>query len=175
MGVYEFRESVVAVLRQVAALECSCPGARTLAARAAEILADVAASGLRVTRWRNPEPEPWTGVAHVAGVVWSCREYRRSCPGYIVDQRQACARCGHELVRGKFGLWFPPGEVVVIDKYGAGPLQLWAWRKVGGALWDNCEPVGAPPSPSPGNGDISAYDHPHALSGPDACFDAATS
>lgn len=140
MGVYEFRESLVSFLQAVEALECRCEAGRRVAGLATAILRDVAASGLRVTRWRNPEREPWPGVVHVAGVVMHCREYRRSCPGFIVDQRQACSRCGHELVRGKFSPWFRPGAQVVTHPYGS-PLPFETWRTVGGDIWEECRRV----------------------------------
>lgn len=61
-------------------------------------------------RWRNSGPPPV--VEHVAGPVISSVEYRRSCPGYIVDRRQTCTRCGIELRRGRWAVFFVEGEIV---------------------------------------------------------------
>lgn len=115
MGVYEFREKVVAVLRAAAALECRCdpPFSACVACQAAGVLHEVAEIGLRMQRWRNGLGTVVVTV-HIAGQVWVSREYRRSCPGYIVDRRQACALCGIELARGKWGMFFDPGDRVWI-------------------------------------------------------------
>lgn len=116
MGVYEFRGRVVHVLQLAAALECLCARAATcLACQAARVLEEVAQTGLRVTRWRNDLERPAVVDVHVAGQVWNSREYRRSCPGYIVDRRQACALCGLQLVRGRWNRFFEPGERVWIQ------------------------------------------------------------
>lgn len=64
-------------------------------------------------RYRNPDRLPPT-TAHVAGDVIDGREYRRGCPtGYIVDRRQACSRCGRQLIRGRWALFFEPGACVL--------------------------------------------------------------
>lgn len=65
-------------------------------------------------RWRNPGGRPQIPCRlHVAGPVISCREYRRSCPEYIVDRRQCCADCGRQLVRGRWAVFFLEGAEVV--------------------------------------------------------------
>jgi hypothetical protein len=82
-----------------------------LAAAAAQLLADYRSIWVRERRWRNNDaPDPV--LVHVAGEVIACREYRRSCPGYIVDRRQTCQHCGAELVHGRWGMFFEPGAAV---------------------------------------------------------------
>jgi hypothetical protein len=67
-------------------------------------------------RWRNDGPPPQ--VIHVAGPVINSVEYRRSCPGYIVDRRQACDDCGRQLVRGRWAVFF--AETALVIEHGAG-------------------------------------------------------
>ena len=112
VGTYEWelRERLAAVLEKTAALD---DGA--LAADAAQLLADYRQVWTRDWRWRN-RGEKQPAVLHVAGPVIASREYRRSCPTYIVDQRQACDRCGEELVRGRWAMFWEIGAVVA--KYG---------------------------------------------------------
>lgn len=105
-GGWELRERLVDVLEQVSELD-----ELTVAVAAAQLLADFRSVWVRERRWRNNGPPP-APVIHVAGPVIACREYRRSCPGYIVDQRQACALCGSELIRGRWGVFFEQGDVV---------------------------------------------------------------
>lgn len=65
-------------------------------------------------RWRNDPHAPRDpNLEHIAGPIVRCVECRRGCPTYVVDRRQACERCGKELARGKWGLFFVPGELVV--------------------------------------------------------------
>lgn len=81
-------------------------------------------------RWRNP---PGGGpkfvlTAHVAGPVITCREDRPSCPGYIVDRRQVCTRCGAQLARGKWDRTHPEGSTVHISfdpRYGKRQHLFW--------------------------------------------------
>lgn len=104
---WELRSRLVEVLEHAAALDDQ----EQLAAAAAQLLSDYRAVWVRERRWRNTDPLPPV-LVHVAGEVIACREYRRSCPGYIVDQRQACARCGAELIRGRWAVFVTPGEPV---------------------------------------------------------------
>jgi len=95
------RERVVDVLERAAA------GADVEPDLAARLLADLRAVWVRERRWRNSSLP--TATVHLAGEVINCREYRRSCPGYIVDRRQTCTRCGEQLVRGRWAVFFTPG------------------------------------------------------------------
>lgn len=101
---YALRERTVAVLEAAAAGRASPDDA-------AQLLVDLRATWTREKRWRNNEG-PRRPVLHVAGPVIACREYRRSCPGFIVDRRQACSTCGQELVRGRWAMFFDEGADV---------------------------------------------------------------
>lgn len=104
MHEWELREQLVHVLEQTAAGEAD-PVA------AAALLEQLRAVWVRERRWRNTGP-PKPSIVHVAGPVISCRQARPSCPGYIVDRRQACELCGEELVRGRWALFFDLGADV---------------------------------------------------------------
>lgn len=113
-GMVEIRERVLDIVKDAAALACFCdPDRPCLGCRARTVLDFLTTAGFRLKRWRNP-PEPPLSVVHVAGDVIDCREYRRSCPGFIVDRRQTCTECGRELVRGRWALFFQPGDLVSI-------------------------------------------------------------
>lgn len=113
-AVLEVRERVLDVVRDAAALACSCaPGRACLGCRARALLEYLSAVGFRMHRWRNPIG-PVVRQVHVAGPVIDCREYRRSCPGYIVDRRQACLDCGAELAHGRWSWFFYVGQPVAI-------------------------------------------------------------
>lgn len=113
MGLIEVREALADVVRDAAALPCACsPDHPCLACRAAAVLEDITARGIRLRRWRNEAGAVHVVIVHVAGPVMACREYRRSCPGYIVDRRQTCAECGTQLVRGRWAAFFDVGELV---------------------------------------------------------------
>lgn len=131
-AVLEVRERVLEVVRDAAALACACePDRPCLACRARATLDFLTSAGFRLRRWRNPEGPP-VAVLHVAGPVIACREHRPSCPGYIVDRRQACACCGAELARGKWAMFFELGERVgMLTPRAGGPGWL-AYRSAGG-------------------------------------------
>src|SRR3954447_5174393 len=105
-AVYALRERVTAVLVDVVE---GRPDAA--AAAAAELLDELRAVWIREKRWRNDRPRPQP-VLHEAGAVIACREHRPSCPGFIVDRRQTCTRCGRELVRGRWSMFYDPGQLV---------------------------------------------------------------
>lgn len=136
MPVTEIQETIYELVRDVALLACACvpkggppsplnrvegedklptnsPSRACLGCRARALLEDVVARGIRIRRWRQ-KAEPVVATVHVAGAVIACREYRRSCPLYIVDRRQACAVCGAELVRGTWALFYNPGDRVAV-------------------------------------------------------------
>lgn len=130
-AVLEVRERVLDVVRDAAALACACePDRPCLACRARAVLDFLTTAGFRLNRWRNP-PGPPVAVRHVAGPVIACREHRPSCPGYIVDRRQACACCGAELRRGKWAVFFDVGAPVGVltPRSGVGVL---AYGSAGG-------------------------------------------
>jgi hypothetical protein len=104
-AVYGVREQLVAVLEAAAAGDVD-------PAAAAHVLEQLRSIWVREKRWRNDAPA--RAVVHVAGVVVSCREYRPSCPGYIVDRRQTCQRCGAELCRGRWSVFFDVGADVAL-------------------------------------------------------------
>ncbi len=79
---------------------------------AATLLEDLRAVWVRERRWRNSSLP--TATVHLAGPIIDCRENRRSCPGYIVDRRQACARCGEQLIRSRWGLFYAPDALVAV-------------------------------------------------------------
>jgi hypothetical protein len=113
-AVVEVREQVMAVIQAAADLDCACqPDAACLACRAKTVLERITQVGFRMVRWRNP-PGPTVRVVHTAGPVINSREYRRSCPGYIVDRRQACTDCGEQLIRGRWALFFDEGDRVAV-------------------------------------------------------------
>jgi hypothetical protein len=113
-AVLEVRERVLDVVRDAAALPCSCaPGRACLGCRARMVLEYLTAVGFRMQRWRNP-PGPIVRQVHVAGPIIDCREYRRSCPGFIVDRRQTCLDCGVELCRGRWAIFFAVGQPAAI-------------------------------------------------------------
>lgn len=100
----DLRERTVQVLDAAAALGMG-PARR--------LLDDLRFVWTRERRWRRRAPA--TTVVHVAGEVIACREWR----GYyrrIVCRRQACQRCGRQLVfqEGPSGtmIWFEPGSEV---------------------------------------------------------------
>lgn len=102
-GVYLLRERTTALLEGVIA-------GRVEPAEARRLLEDLRGSWTREKRWRNSAPR--RPVRHLAGPVIDCREYRRSCPQFIVDRRQACSVCGVELVRGRWAMFFTTGSAV---------------------------------------------------------------
>lgn len=107
----EVRQHILDVIARAARLPCACdPDRPCLACEAQALLEDLTGSIWPIHRWRNDGPP--AEVEHVAGPVITCREYRRSCPGYIVDRRQTCLNCGRELARGKWDLFYAPGERV---------------------------------------------------------------
>ena len=117
-SVYLLRE------RTAALLEAAADG-RHDPAEARRLLEDLRASWTREKRWRNNAPR--RPVRHQAGPVIDSREYRRSCPQFIVDRRQACSVCGAELVRGRWAMFFTEGtEVAVLGtiKYAATGHEL---------------------------------------------------
>lgn len=106
---WQLRERLVDVLEQVAAGDPA--DVDQVAAVAAELLADLRQVWIRDRRWRN-DGTPKPVLVHQAGEVIACREYRRSCPGYIVDQRQTCTLCGAQLVHGRWAVFYEPGAAV---------------------------------------------------------------
>lgn len=124
-AVLEVRERVLDVVRDAAALPCSCAiGRACLGCRARAVLEHLTAVGFRMRRWRNPVG-PIVRQVHIAGPVIDCREYRRSCPGYIVDRRQTCLDCGAELARGRWSWFFTLGQpVAVLASRSGGPGGL---------------------------------------------------
>ncbi len=105
-GAYELRQRTAALLERVVV-----EAAGELADDAARLLDDLRAVWVRERRWRN-DGRQLASVEHVAGAVIDCREDRSWCPGYIVDRRQTCARCGAVLVHGRWSLFFAPGDLV---------------------------------------------------------------
>lgn len=69
-------------------------------------------------RWRNDLNAPKEpDVEHIAGPIISSVEPRPSCPHYVVDRRQACTRCGKQLVRGRWAAFWVPGQLVLEHVY----------------------------------------------------------
>jgi hypothetical protein len=113
LSVFEVREELHAVVAAAALLPCICCQEVTcIPCRARTLQAEILARGIRIRRWRNDPSNVPRSISHVAGVVDVQREPRRSCPRYIVDRAQACARCGEPLAVGKWALFFSPGESV---------------------------------------------------------------
>jgi Recombinase len=113
-AVYVLRERTVAVLEQAAA-------GRLDPAAAAALLSDLRASWSREKRWRNDTlPVP---ALHVAGPVIDSRTNVRSCPGLIVDRRQTCQRCGVELCRGRWAMFFVEHQAVGVMP-GRAPIRF---------------------------------------------------
>lgn len=74
---------------------------------------DLAASGVRIRRWRNPiGGPPLVYVRHVAGPVIDVRSPRPSCPRYIADRYQDCSDCGRTLLHGRWEYFYPVGQHV---------------------------------------------------------------
>lgn len=109
-GVYELRERTVQLLERIAADHADNLGSSATAAMAAGLLVDLRATWVREKRWRNSNLP--VAVLHIAGPVIDCRQPRPSCPRYIVDRRQACARCGAELIHGRWAVFFDVGAPV---------------------------------------------------------------
>jgi len=105
-------DSLVLRQRVVDVLERAVAGVDVEPDAAATLLADLRAVWVRERRWRNSSLP--TATVHLAGPVIDCREYRRSCPGYIVDRRQTCARCGVQLTRGRWALFYPADTAVAV-------------------------------------------------------------
>jgi len=105
-------DSLVLRQRVVDVLERTAAGGDVEPDLAATLLADLRAVWVRERRWRNSSLP--TATVHLAGPVIDCREYRRSCPGYIVDRRQACTRCGVQLIQGRWALFYPPDSLVAV-------------------------------------------------------------
>lgn len=115
----ELRERTVSLLEQVARHELVD---LQLAREAGELLEDLRAVWVREKRWRNDGPAPIRWV-HRAGPVINSREYRRSWSAtYIVDCRQACTRCGQELVRGRWAIFFDQGQELAATGTGPHPI-----------------------------------------------------
>lgn len=78
-------------------------------------------------RWRNDPGAPKNpDLEHIAGPIISSVEPRQSCPHYVVDRRQACIRCGKELVHGRWAAFFVPGQLV-LEHVNAGILHTTAF------------------------------------------------
>lgn len=151
MGLLEVRGDLVDVVAATAALPCCCaPAVACLACRAATVLADVTARGLRVRRWRQP-PGPVVRTVHRAGVVVDCREVRRGYPrGLILDRRQACADCGEQLVRGRWAAFWPPGLAVAVlpSRYGGAHVAAPAHGEPGEVPCTDLDPRAVHPDES---------------------------
>lgn len=106
MWEWQLRERLVVVLETAAELDEA-----ELAAAADQLLVDYRTIWTHERRWRNDGTLTARPV-HVAGPVIDCVEYRVRCPGFVVDRRQTCTRCGYVLGRGKWACYFDEGAEV---------------------------------------------------------------
>jgi len=133
----DVRPELVAIDRAVATQPCTCVGGGPVCipCRAAAVVDDMTARGFRMTRWRNTAPHPRAAV-HVAGTVALERTPRRSCPRYISDCWQSCEKCGTELVRGRWALFYDVGDLAAVLPSRSGPGGAGLVYPATGSSWE---------------------------------------
>lgn len=145
MELLEVRAELVAIATATATLPCTCRPGRgdCLACRASSAVDDLASRGLRMHRWRNTSPAP-RAVVHVAGDVVDERRPRPGMPRFIVDRWQCCTVCGHELVHGRWALFYAPDALVAVRASRSGTGRASLVFPASGSVRE--EPCWAPPA-----------------------------